>query len=58
MLKFSQTSKYRNFQLLVNHDDKLCEFAYQERDNTSLNAAAANKWHVLSMKNDWKTIFN
>ena len=24
---------------------------------TSLKAAAQNKWHVISMKNDWKTIF-
>jgi len=57
MLKFSQTSKYPNFQLMVNHDDGVREFAYQEKDNASLTAAAANKWHVVSMKNDWKTIF-
>lgn len=58
MLKFSQTSKYPNFQLLVNHDDSIREFVYQEKDNASLNAAAKNKWQILSMKNDWKTIFN
>ncbi|WP_448702867.1 HAD family hydrolase [Mucilaginibacter sp. AW1-3] len=58
MLKFSQTSKYANFQLLVNHDDRIREFDYQEKNNASLSAAAANKWHVVSMKNDWKTIFS
>jgi len=58
MLKFSQTSKYPNFQLMVNHDDGVREFAYQEKDNASLNAATANKWHVVSMKNDWKAIFS
>jgi phosphoserine phosphatase len=57
MLKFSQTSKYPNFQLMVNHDDGVREFAYQEKNNASLNASTANKWHVVSMKNDWKTIF-
>jgi phosphoserine phosphatase len=57
MLKFSQTSKYPNFQLMVNHDDGVREVAYKEKDNASLNASAANKWHVVSMKNDWKTIF-
>ena len=58
MLKFSQTSKYPNFQLMVNHDDGAREVAYQEKDNASLTAATANKWHVVSMKNDWKSIFS
>jgi phosphoserine phosphatase len=58
MLKFSQTNKYPSFQLMVNHDDAVREFAYQEKDNASLNAAAANKWHVVSMKSDWKKIFS
>lgn len=58
MLKFSQTSKYPNFQLMVNHDDGVREVAYQEKNRASLAAATANKWHVVSMKNDWKTIFS
>lgn len=57
MLKFSQSSTYPSFQLLVNHDDAIREAAYKEKDNASLNAAAANKWHVISMKSDWKKIF-
>jgi hypothetical protein len=57
MLKFCQGSKYKTFQLLVNHDDAEREAMYQEKDNASLNAAAQNKWHVISMKNDWKEIF-
>ncbi|NCD67767.1 HAD family hydrolase [Mucilaginibacter agri] len=57
MLKFSQSSPYTSFQLLVNHDDAVREAAYKEKDNASLNAAAANKWHVISMKSDWKKIF-
>lgn len=57
MLKYSQGSKYPSLQLLVNHDDAAREFAYQEKDNASLNAAKKNKWQVISMKNDWKKIF-
>lgn len=57
MLKFSQGSSYPSFQLLVNHDDPTREFAYQEKDSASLKAAAENRWHVLSMKTDWKLIF-
>jgi len=57
MLKYCQSSKYPSFQLLVNHDDSTREFSYQEKTNASLNAAAKNNWHVISMKNDWKQVF-
>lgn len=57
MLKYSQGSKYPSFQLLVNHDDAVREYSYQEKDNLSLNAAAQNKWHVISIKEDWKKVF-
>lgn len=57
MLKYSQGNKYPSFQMIVNHDDDAREYAYQEKDSASLKAAALNKWHVISMKNDWKDIF-
>jgi len=57
MLKYSQSSHYPSFQLLVNHDDSTREFYYQEKSNASLNAAQQNKWHVVSMKDDWKVIY-
>ncbi|MBO9202869.1 MULTISPECIES: HAD family hydrolase [Niastella] len=57
MLNFCQGSRYPSYQLLVNHDDSTREFYYQERSNASLNAAAKNNWHVISMKNDWKKVF-
>ncbi len=44
-----------SFQLLINHDDDVREFAY--KDSGSLKAAAEQNFHVVSMKNDWKTIF-
>ncbi len=57
MLRFCQGNKYANFQLLINHDDKIREFEYAEKDNRSLGDAQKYGWHVVSMKNDWKTIF-
>lgn len=57
MLKYSQGNKYPSFQLLVNHNDSIREYSYQEKDNLSLNTAAKNKWHVISIKDDWKKVF-
>lgn len=57
-LTYSKTNKLPNFQLLVNHDDAIREFAYSEKDNASLNAAKEGQWHVVSMKNDWLRIFH
>jgi phosphoserine phosphatase len=57
MLKYSQGNKYLSFQLLVNHNDSIREYNYQEKGNLSLNTAAKNKYHVISMKEDWKKIF-
>ncbi|MFI5155307.1 MAG: HAD family hydrolase [Chitinophagales bacterium] len=58
MLEYCQSSKYPSFQMIVNHDDSIREFLYQEKDTTSLKAATKNNWHVISMKNDWKNIFS
>jgi hypothetical protein len=57
MLRYSQGSRYPSFQMIVNHDDSAREFYYQEKDNKSLDAAAKNNWHVISMKNDWRRVF-
>lgn len=56
MLTYSQQQQ-PSFQLLIDHDDSDREFAYQEPDNASLNAAKANGWHVVSIKNDWQEVF-
>jgi phosphoserine phosphatase len=57
-LTYSQTNELPNFQLLVNHDDDIREFAYSEKNNASLKAAKEGHWNVVSMKNDWLTIFS
>jgi phosphoserine phosphatase len=49
--------------LLLRHDDAKREYAY-DRDSPvgkldrALDAAAASGWVVVSMKNDWKTVFS
>lgn len=58
MLSYSQAQAKPSLQLIINHDDNKREFAYQEPDNVSLNAAAQNGWLIISMKNDWQTVFN
>ena len=56
-LTYSHTNPLPNFQLLINHDDDVREFAYAEKDNASLNAAQKGGWQVVSMKKDWKRVF-
>ncbi len=55
MCKFCQSNHYPSFQMMVNHTDSAREYYYI--DSVALNTAAQNKWHVISMKDDWKTIF-
>lgn len=57
MLRFSQGSKYKSLQLMVNHDDAEREFSYEEKDRASLNASEKLGWNVVSMKNDWNRVF-
>ncbi|PSL44753.1 haloacid dehalogenase-like hydrolase [Chitinophaga niastensis] len=57
MLRFSQGNKYPSLQLIVNHDDSAREFYYQETDNRSLGLARKYNWTIISMKDDWKTVF-
>ena len=57
MLRYSQGSKYKSLQVMVNHDDDVREYAYAEKDRASLNAAEKHGWQIVSMKNDWDRIF-
>lgn len=57
MLRYSSGSKYPSFQMIVNHNDSIREYSYQEKDNLSLNTAAKYKYHIISIKDDWKKIF-
>jgi phosphoglycolate phosphatase-like HAD superfamily hydrolase len=56
MMRWSKDRGGPSFQLLVDHDDAAREYAYSEPDNYSLKAAGRYGFHVVSMKDDWKTI--
>ncbi|KAA0969366.1 haloacid dehalogenase-like hydrolase [Aureimonas fodinaquatilis] len=58
MMRWSMDRDGPSFQLLVNHDDESREFAYSEPDNYSLNAAKEYGFHVVSIRDDWKTIID
>jgi hypothetical protein len=45
------------FALLINHDDPDREFAYTASAEASLAKAKELGWTVVSMKNDWNTIY-
>ena len=47
----------RGLRLLVNHDDEEREFAYEGGAEKALERARADGWTVVSMKDDWKTVF-
>ena len=45
------------FRLLVHHDDATREFAYDTGTEHALEAAKAQGWTVVSIKDDWSTVF-
>ncbi|RPA68994.1 haloacid dehalogenase-like hydrolase [Cyclobacteriaceae bacterium YHN15] len=62
MLEYTKKGPGKGFAMLIHHDDAAREYAY---DSTSaigklvqgLKAAEGNQWVIVSMQNDWKTIF-
>lgn len=64
MLEWSQSSKGKNLQLLVHHDDSVREYKYDVDSKVGtfpqalMDEAKKNNWIVVSMKNDWKVIFS
>ncbi|RKH40237.1 HAD family hydrolase [Corallococcus llansteffanensis] len=58
MLGASRQRRGPSFQLLIHHDDAAREFAYEEKDGASLRAAKEGGWTVVSMRDDWKTVFS
>jgi hypothetical protein len=45
------------FSVIVNHDDAEREFAYTSAAEASFAKAKELGWTVISMKNDWNTVF-
>ncbi len=62
MLQWTTQGSGVRFALLVHHDDAKREFAYDRADklqrlDKAWDEAIAQGWTVVSMKNDWKTVF-
>lgn len=62
MLQYTSAGKGLRFCLYVHHDDATREYAYDRTDHLAkldqgLDEAAAKGWTVVSMKDDWKTVF-
>ena len=62
MLQWTTAGDGPSFALFVHHDDAEREFAYDRTDklqkfDKGWDEAVAKGWTVVSMKNDWKTIY-
>jgi phosphoglycolate phosphatase-like HAD superfamily hydrolase len=62
MLQWTAAGPGARFCLYVHHDDAAREWAYDRKSpigqlDKGLDEAAAKGWTVVSMKDDWKTIF-
>jgi phosphoglycolate phosphatase-like HAD superfamily hydrolase len=63
MLEFATSYEGPALALLVNHDDAEREYAYESKagtfdaDEAILDTAARLNWTVVSMKDDWSTVF-
>ena len=57
MLDFTQHPDKPSLRLLVLHDDAEREFAYTTGAERALERAADDGWTVVSVKDDWTTVF-
>lgn len=57
MLQYAHRADRPALRLLVLHDDAEREFDYVAGAETSLETARAQGWTVISMKDDWSTVF-
>ncbi len=62
MLQWAMAGSRPGFALFVHHDDAEREFAYDRTDklqqfDKGWDEAVAKGWTVVSMKNDWKTVY-
>jgi phosphoserine phosphatase len=62
MLAWTTSAPGARLGMLIHHDDAEREFAYDRKSHVGkldrgLNEAGARGWTVVSMKDDWKTVF-
>ena len=63
MLQVTAAGEGRRLAVIVHHDDRRREFAYDRKSHIgkldkAWDEAKAKSWIVVSMKNDWKRIFS
>ena len=57
MLEFAQHQDKPSLRLLIRHDDGQREFDYTSGAEQALERAAQSGWKIVSMKNDWASVF-
>ncbi|MFC5266087.1 HAD family hydrolase [Kribbella qitaiheensis] len=57
MLQYAGLPSRPGLRMLILHDDEEREFSYTSGAETSLERARAQDWTVVSVKNDWATVF-
>ena len=57
MLDYTQHPDKPTLRLLIQHDDPDREFDYQSGAEKAMDRAATSGWTVVSIKNDWATVF-
>jgi len=57
MMRFAKTPERDGLRLLVLHDDAEREFDYVAGAEDALTRAADHAWTVVSMKDDWATVY-
>jgi phosphoserine phosphatase len=57
MCEFAQAAGGPFLNLLVHHDDAEREYAYDQGAEKALQLAGKRGWQVVSMKDDWQTVF-
>ena len=62
MIEYTKAGEGRSLGLFVHHTDADREYAYDRKSHVgkldkALDEAEANDWIIVSMKDDWKTVF-
>ena len=58
MLEFATDKQQPSLALLIRHDDAAREYSYTRRAEEALKLAAEGNWTLVSMKNDFKSVFS
>ena len=58
MLQFAEHPLRPSLSLLIYHDDAEREFAYDAGAQRSLEIARERGWTIVSMRDDWKTVYD